>query len=114
MSKKLSDLVDKVYSATRTRKLAWQEEYTGRYVANLNDEMSFRIYGGYDSSDGTNWYELEFRERGRGETLDSCRYTDFDAGYSKLKEIYETARRMALNVETRIEEAELLLQRLAV
>ena len=104
--RKLAELVDKLLRQTLQNEVKWEETAKpGIYQAAFVN-FSVHISKSQSSSDVTDYLISIFNEDGSEvETFDDNDLREFDSEtgyYEKMKELYETARRMALGTENAI------------
>jgi hypothetical protein len=98
----LEELLDGILSATEDATLKWQEARTDNYWADVvNHKLSIWEWSDPQSESTGITIELSAKD---GKTLDTVQADEFSNKFPGLRELFNAARRSALNVSEVIEE----------
>ncbi|SRR6266404_2349145 len=112
-------VISKLLEKTKDRKIEWKGTYDSTtFICALEGEYSFEIEKA--KSSGGNWYrKLTMKDREQGEVFvaraispTSNSSAENDALFQTLDELYEQARRVALDVDKKVSDVSNILDKI--
>lgn len=104
--KTIEDLIPKLVEKTRQGALTWSKaETTDNFKATLKNYLA-QVWEWTDQEDGSEGISFSVKPIRNPENFDTIYYDKYSSKYNRLKELFDVARRSALNLDKMVDDIE--------